>query len=268
MDQTSFARSRAFFNSLPEAQRGHMLELIIREIYRQHLSPGDVAIDCGANHGFHTIPMAQCLTPGGLVLAIEAIEYLAQGPLVDVVRKAGLETSVRIVQVALGEAKGSAQFYEFMKCRGYSGLVARDDLPAEILASRVERTVNVETLDEIVKLWVAPTRPVRFIKMDLEGGEFGALKGATHILDRDAPLVAIEFGPRAPSRFGYSPDEFFGFFERHDYSVYTVLGEPLNSQTFGRGFFVWNSVAVKNGTIAIDEMLTKAAIAAGITALT
>jgi hypothetical protein len=37
---------------------GEFYEQIIRAIYTAILQPGDLAIDCGANHGVHTIPMS------------------------------------------------------------------------------------------------------------------------------------------------------------------------------------------------------------------
>jgi hypothetical protein len=34
-------------------------------------------------------------------------------------------------------------------------------------------------------------RPVTFIKMDIEGAEFDALRGARKIIERDAPVLAV-----------------------------------------------------------------------------
>jgi hypothetical protein len=41
------------------------------DLFRQFLTPGDVALDVGANIGAHTIPMAQIVGPSGSVYAFE-----------------------------------------------------------------------------------------------------------------------------------------------------------------------------------------------------
>jgi hypothetical protein len=51
---------------------------------------------------------------------------------------------------------------------------------------------------------------VRFVKMDLEGGEFHALQGATSIL-RDRPLVILENGREsAANLYRYTSEHWFG----------------------------------------------------------
>ena len=43
--------------------------------YRKRLKPGDVVLDIGANIGAHALPLAQCVAPGGKVLAFEPTVY-------------------------------------------------------------------------------------------------------------------------------------------------------------------------------------------------
>ena len=54
------------------------------------------------------------------------------------------------------------------------------------LSNDGEIAVPVVTLDSIVK-----DEPVAFIKMDIEGSEMQALRGAANIIRRDKPLCAI-----------------------------------------------------------------------------
>jgi hypothetical protein len=51
------------------------------------------------------------------------------------------------------------------------------------------QTRTTTTIDELVRSGIAPR--VDFIKMDIEGAELDALRGAMHTLRRDRPRLAI-----------------------------------------------------------------------------
>jgi len=69
-------------------------------------------------------------------------------------------------------------------------------------------------------------RNLSFIKLDLEGGEYDALRGGRDTLLRYKPLVIFEYAPKAaPTNYGYLPNAFFELGRELGYGVYDVWGD-------------------------------------------
>jgi FkbM family methyltransferase len=158
-------------------QESHNLfEDIIAGLYGAVLQPGDLAVDAGANHGLHTYPMAERVGATGRLLAIEPIPVLADALRAGAAAR-GLP-QIELHQVALSDVEGTAEFHWIRNADGYSGLQARD-YPFAPDDERLQvRTVRLDRLLE------GAAQPWRFIKLDLEGGEFRALQGAERALAR------------------------------------------------------------------------------------
>jgi FkbM family methyltransferase len=108
---------------------------------------------------------------------------------------------VRFHELALAEQAGQAAFEYVVDEPAYSGL-RRRAYPTE--APRIESLrVRVDRLDAVVP----PATPIRFVKIDVEGGECGVLRGASRILERSRPYVVFEFGLGAADFYGVRPDD-------------------------------------------------------------
>ena len=69
---------------------------------------------------------------------------------------------------------------------------------------------------------------VDFIRMDIEGAELKALKGAEHIIDRDHPHILIEIHPvMLEARFGGSAEAVLEVFRSRGYRMFEVRGDRL-----------------------------------------
>jgi FkbM family methyltransferase len=136
--------------------------------------PGWRAVDGGGNIGVYTLALARA----GADIAV----YEPNPPIADRARRAialnGLGARVRHRQVALGSAPGIARF-------DIAGAPENAHLGA---AGALE--VNVVTLDDEMDAFGWPD--LDFIKLDLEGGEVEALRGAKRTLARYSPLVMSE----------------------------------------------------------------------------
>jgi hypothetical protein len=92
-----------------------------------------------------------------------------------------------------------------------------------------ELQVEVDTLDNIIP----KDLKIDFIKIDVEGGEFGVLKGARRILENSKPLVVFEFGLGASEFYGTKPEDIFDFLESCGLSISLLKtwlkeGKPLS----------------------------------------
>ena len=114
---------------------------------------------------------------------------------------------------------------------GWIDIKANDDDDNDgMISAYVDRFTSSETvptidLDQYIKDNIK--QPIRFVKIDIEGGEYLAVKGMSTTLAKDHPVVMVEINPDILSKTSFTPtmieDEFF----RLRYSKY-YLG--LNGQ--------------------------------------
>jgi FkbM family methyltransferase len=151
------------------------------EVYEQdtRVQPGDVVVDAGAHIGGFTIKV---VNTAGKVIAFE--------PEPNNFQLLRLNTkpyrNVEVHQKALWSKSGKARLYRHKLNVGGSSILP---LAPEI----TDCIVDVETvrLDEVVS-------KVDFIKMDVEGSEIEALKGASMILEAYHPVIVMEAHPVPP----------------------------------------------------------------------
>jgi FkbM family methyltransferase len=92
--------------------------------------------------------------------------------------------AVELHSVAISDKSGTAIFYEESVRAGYSRL----HQPTS--GASVPLKVETKTLDEIL----ATKRRIDLIKLDIEGGELNALRGASNIIAKHKPVIYFECG--------------------------------------------------------------------------
>lgn len=142
------------------------------------LGPGDTFADIGANIGTHTLLAATLVGPDGSIVAFEPHPVAATRLRENVTRNHLRQVTVR--EAAVADAPGSVEFLD------------RFDVSNSILTptDHGERTIVVEsvTLDEELA-----GRHVALAKLDLEGFEVAALRGASgRLAAADPPVWLIE----------------------------------------------------------------------------
>jgi FkbM family methyltransferase len=196
-----------------------LFERIIQSFYSKVVSPGDTAVDGGAHTGRHTIPLARLVGNDGLVVAFEPLQVPAS-KLRQLLGISGLDQRVRLRSEALANKQGKHDFFIVQNMPEYSGLSSRDYVG--FVPEQTTVQVDLETIDLAVNTDLRADR-LSFIKLDLEGGEFNALKGAERTLRAHGPCCVFENGLES-SASGYDADEFFGYFKSIEYELYDILG--------------------------------------------
>ncbi len=168
---------------------------LTRKILQAYLKPDYNCVDVGCHKGEI---MDLCLTyaPKGKHIGFEPIPYLYQGLCER------FESKAKILPYALAEANGTSSFQWVKNAPAYSGLKRRryDIENPEIEEIQVE----LRTLNEVV----GPER-IDFLKIDVEGGELGVLKGGLEKLKQDKPLILFEFGKGASDFYKTRPEDIF-----------------------------------------------------------
>jgi len=158
---------------------------------------------------------------------------------------------------ALSTAPGLAEFNFVPNLPEESGLKERKYYNAPP-APFEKIPVKVARLDDVLP----EGAPVRFVKMDVEGGERDVLLGAPRLLDRCRPIVAFECG--AASFLGYhdAPEEIYRMFATRGYRVYSITGEWIQDEAQFRAASYrqayWDYVAFAEGDHALAALLKPA----------
>jgi FkbM family methyltransferase len=147
---------------------------------RSVLAPGAHFVDVGANVGFHTYMAASIVGAHGSVMAVEASAENCR--LLQLSKFENDANNVVLLPVALDQQSGAVYLTSHIGTN--AGLIG--DTFTELFAAR-GTTVYATTLDDI-----APSR-VDVMKIDVEGAEFRVLEGARKTLERDRPVIVMEF---------------------------------------------------------------------------
>lgn len=208
----------AFLTQIRPASGGWPdFEGMIQAIYAAFLRPGDCAVDVGVNEGQHFVALARAVGASGHVIGVEASPALSQ----SVERSMHLFcpelwARVRLHTTAVTDQEGEAILHFDTRHSGLSSLAAREVSPAAAVEEVRVRTTRLDTLVD---------RPVAFMKLDIEGAEYHALRGAVRTLQR-RPLLAFEFDPTSPSYFGYAPGDLVDLLKAHGYGITDLFGHP------------------------------------------
>jgi FkbM family methyltransferase len=150
----------------------------IRAVIEEHLRPGDVFVDVGANVGVMTFAAAKRVGPAGVVVAFEPNKDNAR-MLLKGIAKNGFGGFVRLYPFALSEKQG------LFGMEGFSNTYL-------VSAGSSERLVQSMRGDDILR----GEPRIDFIKLDIEGHEPFALAGMQGVLRTHRPNVLCEFNPR------------------------------------------------------------------------
>jgi FkbM family methyltransferase len=190
---------------------------------RRALRPGDTAIDVGAHIGLFAIDMASRVGPSGRVYAFEPF-----APNADLLERSiaenRFEDRIELTRAAVGAEPGEAAltFPRETLNSGGAYLLPRGTQP---LSGNLEQTVPLVALDRLNL-----RRPIRFIKMDVEGAEPLVLRGAARIIREDRPLILSEVHPTQLERAsGTTPDAFFTQIRELGYRLQDLAGAPIEA---------------------------------------
>jgi len=202
---------------------------LTKAIMKKSIQENDNCIDIGCHKGEILDLMLQ-YSPEGKHYAFEPIPYLFE----ELEKK--YKNKAQIFQYALSDKAGHSTFQLVKNAPAYSGIKRRH---YDISNPEIEEIeVEIKTLDEII----SPAEKIDFIKIDVEGGEFGVLKGAKNILQKNKPVILFECGKGASDYYGTNPLDLYDFIASEiGLNVFTLASyinnkPPLTREEFGNYF--------------------------------
>lgn len=191
------------------------------------LSPGDIAIDVGANGADWTHHLSQSIGPNGIVLAFEADPYYALATRLAI-KFLGLK-NVLFFPFGLSDSAKSA-YLKVVHANGVrmsgEGHIQRDATSNDATVQEIELRTLDSMIDECPKLL-----ETRLFKIDVEGFELFVLRGASRILSEARPIVILEVGNY--DRFGYDEEDIVNVFRELKYSWFTAVNAVRIEPTDG-----------------------------------
>lgn len=192
----------------------------------QVIRPGMIFVDAGANMGLYTLFAARKIGVQGRVLAIEPSTRECERLLKNV--EINSLSNVRLVRNAVSDS-----------CSDVDLLIADDEWSGHNTLGAfaydtplaIKETVRTDGLDDIVLR--EGLSHVDIIKLDIEGAEFRALKGAVGILERFQPLLLLELADRALCHQGSSSSQIWDFCRQKGYRIFAFdqsTGLPVPAQ--------------------------------------
>ncbi len=189
------------------------------DFVRRTIQPGQTVLDIGANLGLFTVTMAAAVGPAGKVYAFEPLDDLAT-LLARSVAENNFEDRVVLERAAVSNKAGSGQLISASKTTNAGG--------AYLNSGNVPLGHEVSEVPLITLDTYPVRRPVHFIKIDVEGAELLAFRGAKGLLREDRPIVLSELHPAQLQKVsGCSPAEFVAEMESYNYQCHELRGSEL-----------------------------------------
>ncbi len=165
-----------------------------RRLLRRILFAGAVAVDAGANIGIYSQFLSRCVGSTGVVHSFEpSFENFSR--LQSATRKLA---NVRVSQTAVGEHTGKSTLYLSDRLNvDHRTYITKED-PRDAVP------IGIVALDDYFK----SGERVDLIKMDIQGYEFHALRGATRVLQENPDInLLLEFWPLGLEQAGVHWEE-------------------------------------------------------------
>lgn len=216
-------------------------EAITRDVYEAVLRPGDIAIDVGAHHGLHTLPMARCVAPYGRVYAVEPLPDCRDAIVANLLSNdASLLNVLTLLAPALYDCNGTATFHVPKAALPFAGL-RKVPYPVETAVGTL--SVETRTFDSLF----LELPHLRYVKVDAEGAEWHIIRGALQSLNKFRPVVSFEFGTYSNRAYNIAPADMAVLWKRLGYTIISIEGESLTTERFiecANERRIWDYVAV------------------------
>lgn len=183
---------------------------------RQLVPRGGTFLDVGANIGWYTVHVAM-EDPTARVIAVEPIPASYRW-----LEMAVAENSLTNVTTLNAGVAAKAGEIELWLDTGISG--AASSAPSSGTEGLERLCCPAVTIDELM---ATHGGSASFVKLDIEGAELFALRGAERVLADQRPIVFAEMLRKLTRPFGYHPNDIIALMARHGYQCYRTVDRAL-----------------------------------------
>lgn len=157
----------------------------VLDYFLQCCTPGAKVLDAGASWGGFALPAAKAVGTDGRVTAIEMLPDNGR-ILLQSARASGLAGVIRLLPLGLSDELGSALMRRDLSTNNQVVATPSNDEPLK--GYEVLPVVNLDLLAGAIG-------PIDVMKMDIEGMEHRAVMGGLKFLQKNRPIVFLEYSP-------------------------------------------------------------------------
>jgi len=165
------------------------------KILKKILKTNSNCVDVGCHKG-EILDTILKFSPLGKHFAFEPIPYLF-----DYRKEKYKSKNISLYPVALFDTRGTTSFHHVINAPAYSGIRKRKYETKDVEIDELK--VETDLLDNIIPENVT----LDFIKIDVEGAEYGVLRGSMKTVKRCKPTIIFEFGLGAADYYETKPEE-------------------------------------------------------------
>jgi FkbM family methyltransferase len=190
----------------------------VKQVLESVLAPGDAYIDLGANIGYFTLLASRLVGREGLVVAVE--------PSVRALRKLTHHLWLNKCGNVLLLSCAAADVWR----RGELGLATESNIGGSSVVAKGTPPCAMESV------WLAPlddllqgtdVRP-KLIKLDLEGFELAALRGARRLIEQHHPWIVCEITESFLRKYDASTEQLMSFLMERGYRPFLMEDSPTS----------------------------------------
>jgi len=191
---------------------------------REQVKPGDVVLDIGAHIGLFSVAASTLIRPTGKLFAFEPADQTIPLLLKTIVlNDAGEWISVN--HAAIGKKSGMATFYvSDIKGDNSNSMVSykedRKLYPKQVALYSIDEFASEQHIEK-----------VRFIKLDVEGVELDALKGAKQVLATHKPACIVAVHPEPVMARGDRLEDIYDLITSFNYHISDGVN-PIEREAF------------------------------------
>lgn len=246
---------KEIIHGLVWAKRNFLNEYKVKEIgvIKKYLREDDICVDVGAHAGSWAIPLSRIVHKGS-VWGFEALPYYAR--VLGITIRMLHRGNIRLVNKAVLSTEQEVNIQ--WKDAAGERLTGKTHVAfdGEGLVDPV--SVQGTSLDSFFAKNNTEGKRIAFIKIDIEGAELFALRGAEDIIKRWHPVFYIEIYEEYCQSYGYSYKEIFELMAGYGYQSF-VINEtceilPVMDSTYskrGDVLFIYGKTQT-NGQLADD----------------
>ena len=177
---------------------------------------GDIVFDVGANIGWYSCVLSRHV-PGADIFSFEPDPENFELLRLNLQRNSA--ERVHPVQMGVGERTETRtlHLYKPSNVGRHSMLEINEGRAIDVL---------VTSLDEFVRDRELDVERVKFLKIDIEGFEYFAFRGARKVLEH-LPLMLAEFSPGYMRQGGVEPADLLGLLHGHGFDPFSIDGLDL-----------------------------------------
>jgi len=193
-------------------RNGKIFEPEIVEISKQYINQGSTVLDIGANFGQMSLLFSQFTGDDGRIISFEADDYVFY-----ILKKNIIANNCKNIiayNKAVYDKSGKVMVYpvqDFKRFPAY-GSYGLDPNATE------GRTIDTISIDDL-----NIQRPISFMKVDIQGSDIFALRGAVETIRRNHMPILFEFEEQFQQEFKTSWNDYLNFINQIGYKIEKVI---------------------------------------------